>query len=293
MIYKLITAFAALAFALSSQAQITLAHEFSASDILGNLEFRMMYLDDDEPVYVTNVVSGNILTVRMFDMNFEHIEDLNFELLVPVSNSMLVIQYLTRTLFDCDPDNIEVLVSYPFDPMGGGTLGVQVLREDGTELLHVPDAVAISVSSFHNHVRFTPVMCTPTGTKLFLHMSTSALGADGVKVYDLCGDLPVASCYGEEGGITTYTPVVMGGSNAVVMPNPTTGFVWIDFDEPIPGNGLQLQVFGSAGQLVRSESVPAGETRVQVDLSGQPSGTYIYRLTGDTGLWKTGKVVKR
>ncbi|TVR37461.1 MAG: T9SS C-terminal target domain-containing protein [Cryomorphaceae bacterium] len=292
MTYKLLPAIVALALALSGQAQITLTHEFSASDMLSNLEFTLMYIDDDEPVYVTSGISNDVLTVRMFDMDFEHIEDLTFQLLSSIPGGVLPVHYITRTLFDCDPDNIEILISYPYVPLSG-TLGVQVLREDGTELLYVPDAIANTVTPLHGHVVTSSVKCTPTGTKLFLHMSAEGIGDDGVKVYDLCGDLPVVSCNGAEGGITTYTPVVMGGSSAAVMPNPTNGFVWIDFNEPIPGNGLQLQVFGNAGQLVKSESVPAGETRVQVDLSAQPSGTYIYRLTGDTGLWKTGKVVKR
>ena len=77
-------------------------------------------------------------------------------------------------------------------------------------------------------------------------------------------------------------------SEAIVYPNPGTDAVQIRLAVQHPTALMEL--FDANGRLVLSQHLHQKENRITVDQL--PSGTYIYRLSADTGLLESGKWVK-
>ncbi len=135
--------------------------------------------------------------------------------------------------------------------------------------------------------------------KLTLLDSLSSVGFAGsnllTAVADLNGDnLPDLMLGTGTGGLrylrnTSVKAVITAVSEPVrpwVYPNPTTGFVTIH----APRSG-QVLVFSGTGQAVGAgRTVQAGEDST-LDLSAQPDGVYLVRLTADNGTVSTQKVV--
>lgn len=67
-----------------------------------------------------------------------------------------------------------------------------------------------------------------------------------------------------------------------VYPNPTSGVMTVDADMAGAAAG-QLTVYNVWGDPVRSMRLSSGQSTVQLDLSGQPSGRYYVTLRGDDG----------
>jgi hypothetical protein len=76
---------------------------------------------------------------------------------------------------------------------------------------------------------------------------------------------------------------------AIVYPNPGTDALQIRLAVQHPTALLEL--FDANGRLVLSQQLYQKESRIAVD--HLPSGTYIYRLSADTGLLENGKWVKQ
>lgn len=282
-----------LLIATSASAQFNLAHEFQPSDLASNFKFNLVYIDDDLPVYVSwnNSPSGGLL--RLFNMDFVFVNEINIPFSPAVNN--VTIHYITRTLFDCDPDNIEFLLSYPFTIAGGGSGSkVQVMREDGTILFEESGSVTLASISYLTHSIQHPIMSTPDGARLFLYMTDQSMGDSGIRVYDLCGDLPSMCCVsGGDSNIPTHSGGVDYVHYGLAAPNPTTDFVSVKLSEPVSGSGVVLMVFNQKGQMVQTVNVNPGVKEISIDLGNQSAGTYIYRIMDESGVLDTGKVVKQ
>jgi len=77
-------------------------------------------------------------------------------------------------------------------------------------------------------------------------------------------------------------------SEAIVYPNPGTDALQIRLAVQHPTALLEL--FDANGRLVLSQQLHQKESRIAVNQL--PSGTYIYKLSADTGLLESGKWVK-
>jgi hypothetical protein len=75
---------------------------------------------------------------------------------------------------------------------------------------------------------------------------------------------------------------------AIVYPNPGTHVLQIRLAVQHPTALLEL--FDANGRLVLSQQLYQKECRIAVD--HLPNGTYIYRLSADTGLLESGKWIK-
>lgn len=66
---------------------------------------------------------------------------------------------------------------------------------------------------------------------------------------------------------------------AQLQPNPARSQTLLRLEGALPGSGpLRLQLFSSAGQLVRDEALPPGQPEHWLDLAGLPAGMYYLRL---------------
>lgn len=139
---------------------------------------------------------------------------------------------------------------------------------------------------------------SPTGL-LTLIDSLPALGLAGsgliAAAADLTGDnLPDLMLGTASGGLrylrnTSVKAVVTAVEEPTTpwaYPNPTTGLVTIQ--APFSG---RLTAFSQTGQAVVAERQIAKDEISQLDLSALPDGVYLVRLTADSGITRTQKVV--
>jgi len=267
----------AMLFSMSAMAQITLDYEFFNSDpnYIGML--RTVYLSPDEVVYA----SWSSQNIYLYDLEYNLIQTI-----AVAAPSVNYIRYITRELFDCDPDNIEYMVL-------SGTWGnslIEIYREDGTLLESIPGGSLMVLVPDQTNAFTFPIQATPEGTKLFVHMMDS--GADeSLRVYSLCGDFPVPCCMaGEPGGISGITEGITF-QYSTASPNPTSGTTTIRLSSPLNESGT-IKVYNGGGQVVRSVNISSGQSQVEIHLGDQPAGTYMYRIETPSGVKPTGKVVK-
>lgn len=262
-------------------AQIDFEHQFSPSDPNYSYQLKLVQIDDDEYVYATVVNS----VITLYDLDYQVMEEID----LPASGW---VYYITRSMFDCDDSNIEYMLATGSDITDSH---VYVFRSDGTELFHQQNAsVNGIVTAGPTNAIMSPIMKTPDGTKMFIQRTISWHGDDGLDVYGLCGDLPSSCCSdapGDPPGIAQHRSDLHAPVNQS-SPNPTRDYSTVELQEPIGKNGAMLNVYNSGGQLVSTVSVFPGQSRIQVDLSDQSAGTYIYRIESADGALPGGKIVK-
>ena len=113
------------------------------------------------------------------------------------------------------------------------------------------------------------------GTYIFTKPTTTVSGCPNMLV--LC--LDVRTNVGVEEHVSANHPVI--------YPNPTTGVVFVEFDEEWVSNAkYPLTVYDIHGKLL--QSLPVTNTHHQLDLSGYPSGLYLIKV-GDY----VGKIIKK
>lgn len=79
---------------------------------------------------------------------------------------------------------------------------------------------------------------------------------------------------------------VMGEEKISIYPNPTKGNLSVEITSNTPDVVSEITVFTLTGQQIfRSNS---SDTRVEVDITSKPSGTYIMRVSrgGNVSTWK-------
>ncbi len=262
----------------SINAQITLQHEFfnDDPDFAGIL--RTLYLTPDEMVYY----SWNSQNIFLYDLEFNLFQTIDI-----VAPNVQYIDFISRELFDCDPDNIEYMV-------GSGPLGnslIEIYRDDGTLVESIPYATMGFISPDYPHASARVIQNTPDGTKMILRVAEGEPWITSTRVYSLCGTYPTPCCTQEsEGGMTG----VPGGSTfrySSASPNPANQETTIRLSSPLNEPGA-LRLFSQQGQMVKSIHVNTGQFEIIVPLNDLPAGTYLYRIETESGVKPTGKVVK-
>lgn len=74
------------------------------------------------------------------------------------------------------------------------------------------------------------------------------------------------------------------GNNVVVFPNPGQGEMNINLSEAVSEN-IDIKVFNNVGQLVKTEQIPAGQTRLGISMDGEASGLYRVTFTAGNQQW--------
>jgi len=73
----------------------------------------------------------------------------------------------------------------------------------------------------------------------------------------------------------------------MIFPNPATTNAYFDLGDY---SDMQLSIYNSTGERKLFQSLPSSQT---IDVSGLPSGIYVYLLTGKNGFKETGKIIIR
>jgi hypothetical protein len=185
--------------------------------------------------------------------------------------------YISRSLFDNDPSNIEYIIEYNCDSIDFGyqMRETKVIREDGTVLL---DEKYGSISS-------SPawVFATEEGTKLMLSPYKYANGApltNLTKVFSLPGELP-----------TSVKDINHDfESSSLIYPNPNNGSFIINIENGKNDNS-QIEVYSMTGKLIRTFTSSCNSTKVSdLDL---PSGMYFLNIKTSQTSSKTKFIIQK
>ncbi|HOZ88423.1 MAG TPA: T9SS type A sorting domain-containing protein, partial [Bacteroidia bacterium] len=175
--------------------------------------------------------------------------------------SIYAIFYVSETLFDTDPSNIEYMLLWATS--SPQSFRTQVAREDGTLLL---DELNASTVEFYTTGKYISVFETDQGTKL--QLAYSAPGPNGwqqlgAKIFILPGSYPT--------GINPNLMTIPGSADPNVFPNPTNGAFTFGIEN---NNNLNLEFFSMDGKKLKTYDV--GPDNKVPDL-GLPSGEYLIR----------------
>jgi hypothetical protein len=160
--------------------------------------------------------------------------------------------YISRTLFDNDPSNIEYLVRYSYDsiPNSCNYIRTKIIRENGVTLL---DEINGDDGS---------VFMTEDGSKLMLHFYYATGTYYNTKIYSLPGTLPSST---DE---ITQTP----NSPLTIYPNPNNGSFYIQFRSN-EGKEKIIDFYSPAGQLL--DTYKSNSDMLHINQPGLPDGLYL------------------
>jgi hypothetical protein len=166
------------------------------------------------------------------------------------------IEWISRTLFDNDPSNIEFLACYSTDSSSYIQLRTKVIREDGTILL---DELHANIIGYFD-ISWAPLIySTESGTKLRLDYSWAGWSTFyQSKVFNLPGTIPSGVTDNPQG----FEKVLS------LYPNPNNGSFVLKFYsnqsqnniELYSINGILLDTFKSSEKLIylNHQELPAG-----------------------------------
>jgi hypothetical protein len=180
----------------------------------------------------------------------------------PDTNAGLQVYYISRTLFDNDPANIEYLICYYWDSTYNSTkFQTTIAREDGTVLLNELNArPSYSTSDVY------AVCNTEAGSKLILFYTYAYWNTFiETKVFNLPGTLPNA--VKDESGILQ--------NDFTLYPNPNNGSFFIEFLSN-PTEASTINLYSQNGNLINTFN--STKKSIMLDNVGLSDGIYLINV---------------
>jgi len=135
--------------------------------------------------------------------------------------------------------------------------------------------------------------------KKFLVPMTATPGTTRLRISAKYGSYPSSCEYFTYGEVEDYTlnilPALPSGSVTTftvnIYPNPSDGLFYISYASTAE-SGCIMQVYDLLGNKLRDEATDTGNGLIILDISDQPSGMYIVKVTGADGAQSTHQVIK-
>lgn len=271
---------------ISSSAQITLDTTYSQG-------INIIKLEKSGYKYITWSYS----TDSIYLYNLDHSPFKAFPMLT-TNPGGYVLAYITEALFDTDSNTIEyALENYNNTPPSAS---VKIISETGNIIFQEFNArftgSAMPQDAYNTNIRPTPVVNTPTGTKMRLSLYTSNLSTYlGTNVYSLPGQLECEICYNEESvtsvNIIENSPEAFTGYLSEPVPNPGYSTVSIEFTLPEGVRLADLVFYNQNGQNIKSVKVNHGSSKVNISVKDLAAGSYYYKLITTSGISEGKKMV--
>lgn len=86
---------------------------------------------------------------------------------------------------------------------------------------------------------------------------------------------------------TSVKPVVTNSNTVSIYPNPATDYAIIEHN----GTAQKIVLYDLFGRVLKVFSVPVGQQKSQIDLSGMRPGTVLVRIEGSNGIDKTMRLI--
>jgi len=192
--------------------------------------------------------------------------------------------YITQSLFDMDPGNIEYLLT---GSDGAGSSLVLIGREDGTTVFSTP-GLCLGVYAGDVSASFG-IFQTENGAKMLINSSPTS----ATKVFSLPGTVPcVASC---QPAATNY---ITGGVSEGMLPengqrafpNPTSERITIPYALPPEETQAILLLRDAAGRVVLERRLNGSGT-YELETGQLPNGVYPYTIMGANGVLTSSRIV--
>ncbi|MEI6853415.1 MAG: T9SS type A sorting domain-containing protein [Bacteroidota bacterium] len=257
---------------------------FNAS-VMSQITFEHSYNVYKKDLYVKDIGNNNYKYV-IFDSSGFSLYNLDYSAYllnvvppIPVWQPPVYyeISYISNTLFDCDSNNIEYVIS-----RGGYPSNFYIYRSDGTLLFEKDSAVGCyNIGAFGGSEIIQPIVNTPAGTKLFLiDNKVQYLTTNTEYIYSLCGSLP-----------ESISEIPHDNIYVKVYPNPTDGIINFQIDQPNNYDKFRLTIYNTSFKKVLETVIDEKDFQLNINQKQLPSGVYLFDLRTDKKVYQTGKFI--
>lgn len=225
--------FISLLLNIAGYSQITLDFQSSITSLIPVKlnESETKYLEED----IVLISSQN--QFRLFNLDGSLYKTIQMPPKPSPSSWIYGIYYVSDSLFDNDPSNIEYIVFYNCDSVVAGSYHLmRVAREDGTILLSEPNASILQMD-----FDYIPVFNSEQGTKLILHYLYGNEHYYQTKVFSLPGKLFTANKNEPWDSQNTLS----------LYPNPNNGSFYIKIHSN-NNNSQMIDLYSTDGKLIDS-----------------------------------------
>ncbi len=254
----------------------------------------------NEPELIQDFTSGQNYFFALIDHDLpkiylqysDHFElyNLDFTLFKSIDHPEVLgnayyIHYITRSMFDCDTTQVEYLANVDStDPL---VRGVRIYREDGSELLNVPNFRLTNIGIGNQDPTLSSVTADGSGSYLMFGQSTPGFDR---KLYHFCGQPPQLSARNMQGEILGGRPGV-ATQGFGLYPNPAHDHIRIEYD--LEGyQSATVSIYSISGTLVKQVMVGQAFKSFLLDISSIPAGTYVVHVATKEGLKLSEKFIK-
>ncbi|HKK40502.1 MAG TPA: T9SS type A sorting domain-containing protein [Cryomorphaceae bacterium] len=268
-------------------SQIDLIGEYEAN------ESQMVLVDDNLlKIFVSNYGEGSFTLYNLDNTVYREIDIPQ----VGISGTHFV-YFISRSLFDCDTTTVEYVVyNAEMSPMGGvDNRWVRIYREDGTELLHVEDAIMHGTPTSYSVVNTGWIQNGEMGAVLKIGLVENLNPSPSThRYYQLCGSVPVMNRSALMGDLTGILEEGSNGENGfVIYPNPTnSGVIQFQPDDYLADYEGMVRLFNMSGQLMKEVQLNSYEALQSIDISDLSNGTYLLNVQLEDGTIVNEKLVK-
>jgi hypothetical protein len=263
--------FVFLVISINGLAQITLDFQTNHSLFYFNLnsnETKYFYY------YVPTINSTNQLPIYNLDGSiFKTIQ-------IPSHpNSYITgIEWISESLFDNDPSNIEYLAFYRIDSSSFYQGNTKVIREDGTILL---DEMNAKYNSFFDWGSWYPfVYNTEAGPKLMLDYTYANESYFQTKVFSLPGGMPT----------DVQNELLENNHKLSLFPNPNNGSFFIKFQSNEQNKNI-IDLYSIDGKLIDTYETSSNVTHI--DNYGLSNGIYLLDARSTNKYSKTKLIINK
>jgi hypothetical protein len=258
---------------IESYPQITL--DFQSPDYL----CLYIKLNNNKSKYMTwDIAKFNAENkVQLFNEDGTLYKELHFPPKPDPSATVQSIGYITESLFDNDPSNIEFMLYYEFldSTSIGGCRRVDIVREDGTILLSELNAVGDGWITFDIT---STVYNTDDGPKLrLLYFYCGAGLCYQTKVFSLPGELPT--------NVLNHNEIV--NNDLLLFPNPNNGSFFLKLNSTTGDSGT-IELYSVTGKLL--DTYKSTNNLIHIMNSELPEGIYLIN-TDSKSLHSTKKMI--
>lgn len=260
----------------SMKAQITLDTIVPTLRFNIGTLFKTVQISQTETKYFYADTTTN--TFNLYNMDWTPFLT-NVTVPLPFNGFIYQCLYVTRTLFDCDPNNIEYLYTAP---NGAADRKLFVMRTDGTQLFELDSAFCEYCygGCMGGSDMVKPIINTSSGAKLFA-LKTAQPWTGDVYIYSLCGELPTS--------FLDYTDVNISFVKA--FPNPSSGSMTFEINPPSNTQEYELVIFDNQSKVLKREKVTGGNYKCTLDLKNFSNGDYFYSLCTKDKSYQSGKFI--
>ncbi len=246
--------------------------------------FQLIKLDNTTFKYVIFDPLNSQFT--LYNLDHSVYLNVNIPITYVAGSSQYQIAFVSKSLFDCNSENIEYGLSF----LGNGMPNTYpkhfyVYRTDGTQLA---DIDSCSFMNFSDGWKYgpeynKPIVNTPVGTKLLLRCIDGSS-----RVYSVCGNLPSETADIFENDLLDEPSGILGNP----FPNPTNNLISIPYFLPENEERGIIKIYDADGQEIKSYNIDSNFNNITLSTSEFSSGTYYYQLVTSKGQVETKKIIK-